>query len=132
MKNKKGMIFIEVLVGVIAYAMLLLVMVQLLRVLLNSYIPHDYRAFEFAIKQLQWQIAIENDLYFEDDKYCFAYEGNQRCLNISNKRLYLTPGTQIILNDYESLRLFESDAYLWIAATREGESYEAIIWEIGP
>lgn len=88
--------------------------------------------FELAIKQVTWQISTSDRLYRQDFDYCFDYQDNQRCLEIKNNRLILTPGTQIVLNKYDALELFEKENQLWIKVSKKGHIYEAFVYDIEP
>lgn len=126
--NKKGHVLIEALVGLIAFAALLAIMVNMIismhRIdILPSSIAHD-----IAIKQLQWQISINSNLYYSTETYCFDYLIESRCLQIKNDRLIMTPGTQIILVGLKSMQLFEREGGLWVSGYNKNEFKE---WFIG-
>lgn len=128
--NKKAYVLVEMLVALIAYGAILIIMLSLLKSLLLSKPVIRTHEFEIALKQLRWQISLSHHLYQVDEHYCFDYELDQRCLNIKNKRLYLSPGTIIVLSGYEDLTLFEHDNWLWIKGTKAGQNYEGAIYQI--
>ncbi len=127
---KKGSVLVEMLVGLLVFGVVSTMMVQLISSLIMLAKIQKFTEFDLAIKQVTWQISTSNNLYKQESEYCFDYEDNQRCFVIKNKRLYLKPGTQIILHDYDSLHLFEKDNQLWIQASKKGRVYEANIYTI--
>jgi len=130
--NKKGTILAEMLVGFLVYTFVVVMMVQLISSLLMLIKQPAISEFDIAIKQVSWQISTSNRLYLQDTEYCYDYHDNQRCLTIKNNRLYLTPGTQIVLNRYDSIKLFTVDNQLIIKASKKGLHYEAIIYTFQP
>lgn len=128
---KKGSVLLEMLVGLLVFSVISATMVQLISSLIMLSDKQTFTEFDFAIKQVTWQISTSNKLYKQESEYCFDYEDTQRCFVIKNKRLFLKPGTQIILHDYDSLHLFERDNQLWIQARKKTRVYEANIYTIG-
>lgn len=125
--NTKGHVLLEVIAGLISYALLLSVMIAMIANLSKVNIPPSTVSHELAIKQLQWQMSINNHLYHNEGGYCFNYLTQERCLLIKNERLIMTPGTQIILVGLKNIMLFEKEGGLWVSGFLEEEIIEFFI-----
>lgn len=128
--SNKGSVLVEMLVGLLVFGLISTMMVQLIHSLIMLTNTSKFTEFDLAIKQVTWQISTSNMLYKQEGDYCFDYQDTQRCFVIKNRRLFLKPGTQIILNNYDSLYLFERDNQLWIKASKKGNVYETSIYTI--
>lgn len=121
---------LELLVSLLCYSLILLLMVQSIRALLELYTPPVSYEFDVAIKQVQTQIATTNKLYVLDGQYCFDYNDSYRCLMINHQRMYLKPGTQIVLTQYESIQFYVEQGALYVTAKKNEITYYAKIYDI--
>ncbi len=121
---------LELLVSLLCYSLILLLMVQSMRALLDLYTPLVSYEFDVAIKQVQTQIATTNKLYVLDGQYCFDYNDSYRCLMINHQRMYLKPGTQIVLAQYESMQFYVEQGALYVTAKKKNKTYHAKIYDI--
>lgn len=125
--NNEGHVLLEVMVGLISYAALLALMVSMIVSMNQIVIPASSISHELAIKQLQWQMSINNHLYSNETGYCFDYFMEERCLLIKNNRLIMTPGTQIVMVGLDNMMLFEREGGLWVSGFYQGTLVELFI-----
>lgn len=125
--NSKGYVLLEVMVGLISYAALLAIMVQMIVSMNQVEIPPSTITYELAIKQLQWQISVNNHLYVTENGYCFDYLTQERCLLIRNNHLMMSPGTQIIMVGLDNMMLYEKEGGLWVSGLHQEKLIEFFI-----
>lgn len=128
--RKKGYILVEMLLSLLSFSYLMFVIVSMLVKLSTLTIDYQMINYELAIKQLKWQIAFNNHFEKKDEHYCFDYYLSQRCLNIVNNRLILTPGTQIVLTGLTHLVLIEDKDALFIEGQLHGKTWRYHIWDL--
>ncbi len=127
---KNGFVLIDVLISMLAFSYLLFVMTNLLIMLSTLNIEEKPTEFELSIRQLQWQIAINNRLLTYEDQYCFDYYQDMRCLSLVNNRLILTPGTQIVITGLKDPMLYQFEHALYIKGHYHEKEYTFKIWDL--
>jgi hypothetical protein len=128
--NSKGHVLLEVMVALISYAAILSLMVHMILTMNQVIIPASNASYNIAIKQLQWQISINSHFYLNEQDYCFDYLGQERCLFVKNKRLIMTPGTQIIMVGLVNMMLFEKEGGVYISGYDQNNFVEYFIGDL--
>lgn len=125
--NTKGSVLLETLVALLSYGAILSLMLSMIMALYSIPIAPSDTANDLAIKQLQWQISINNRFYVENQTYCFDYLSEQRCLHCKNNRLLMSPGTQIIMRGLSSMMLFEKNGKVYVSGYKNSKLVEYYI-----
>ena len=85
--------------------------------------------FDNAMLQLEWLMAHNREVYRDKDDICFKYLKDYRCLTLKNNRLYLTPGTQMVLVGYDTINVSFEEDRLIISARKRQKWYRKVVYE---
>ncbi len=129
-KNSHGIVLIETIISIAAFAYIVLAMLFLIQSIMSFRIERPLAEYELAILQVQWQMAINDDVFFENDKFCFNYYSEMRCLNIIDDRLILSPGTQIVWTGVVDLEWLLEDGWVSIQGKVHDKRLTLRIWNI--
>ena len=94
-----------------------------------SNIDFDYNEIndEISLFQLREQLLITYDMDVYDDELDFIYKDKDYKLSLVNGKLILQPGTQIYLNDIDSLYFTDRNNCIYICYSRGNKEYERAI-----
>lgn len=115
------------LIGLIVTAALLPLFLLAFRYVTEIGFDYDQINDEIAISQLREQMLICYDLKFSRDVLRFRYKNDDFRLSLVNNMLLLQPGTQIYLNDVDSLYFEKRNGCIYVVYERDGEEYEQVI-----
>lgn len=95
----------------------------------TSNIPFEYNEIndEIALYQLREQLIIAYDMNVSSDSLNFTYKNKAFSLSLVNNKLLLQPGTQIYLNDIDSLHFDVRNNCIYVCYERNNKQYERII-----
>ncbi|MDO4197738.1 MAG: hypothetical protein Q4D13_01950 [Erysipelotrichaceae bacterium] len=112
----------------------LMIIVMMLNISLLAYsitgnISFDYNQIndDLSFCQLRRIMLIAYDQSLSHDSITFTYHNKEFRLSLVNSKLLLQPGTQIFLNDVESLYFIEINGCYVVRYTRKGKEYEKVI-----
>ncbi len=115
------------LIGLIVTAALLPLFLLTFRYVTEIGFDYDQINDEIAISQLREQMLICYDLKFSRDVLRFRYKNDDFRLSLVNNMLLLQPGTQIYLNDVDSLYFEKRNGCIYVVYERDGKEYELVI-----
>ncbi|MBQ2658578.1 MAG: hypothetical protein IJF87_08435 [Erysipelotrichaceae bacterium] len=115
------------LIGLIVTAALLPLFLLAFRYVTEIGFDYDQINDEIAISQLREQMLICYDLKFSRDVLRFRYKNDDFRLSLVNNMLLLQPGTQIYLNDVDSLYFEKRNGCIYVVYERDGKKYEQVI-----
>ena len=113
-------------------ALMITVMVLPLSALSFRYaggMTYDYNEIndEIAIYQLREILLIAYDMDVSSDRLSFLYQNDDFRLSLVNRKLILQPGTQIYLNDIDSLYFYEKNGCICIHYERKNKTYDKVL-----
>ena len=82
---------------------------------------------EIALFQLREILLIAYDLEISYDRLSFVYQNDDFRLSLVNRKLILQPGTQIFLNDIDTLYFYENHDTVFLHYERQNKSYDTIL-----
>lgn len=115
------------LIGLIIAAILLPLFLMAFRYVTEIGFDYDQVNDEIAISQLREQMLISYDLKFTRNMLTFRYKNDDFRLSEVNGMLLLQPGTQIYLNDVDSLHFEKRNGCIYVVYERNGKEYEQVI-----
>ncbi|MBQ1308000.1 MAG: hypothetical protein II004_05635 [Erysipelotrichaceae bacterium] len=115
------------LIGLIIAAILLPLFLMAFRYVTEIGFDYDQVNDEIAISQLREQMLISYDLKFTRNMLTFRYKNDDFRLSEVNGMLLLQPGTQIYLNDVDSLHFEKRNRCIYVVYERNGKEYEQVI-----
>lgn len=94
-----------------------------------SKIPFDYNEIndEIALEQLREQLLISYDMEISSDELDFIYKNKQFSLSLVNRKLLLQPGTQMYLNDVDSLYFDVKNGCIYVCYEKGNKQYERVL-----
>ena len=95
----------------------------------TSKISFDYNQVndEIALYQLREQLLMSYDMKVNNDELNFIYKNRNYKLSLINNKMILQPGTQIYLNDIDSLCFEEKNGCIYVNYNRGNDEYDRII-----
>lgn len=124
----KGYTAIEALVATLIGSWIMFFLVLLLNQLINIPI-NAITQLDVALLQLNWHLSFIEELKMIDDQVCYDQKETTHCFLIKDKRLVITPGWRIVLDDVEDVELTLMDQKLILRFTHKGKSFEKILKE---
>ena len=115
------------LIGLIIAVILLPLFLMAFRYVTEIGFDYDQVNDEIAISQLREQMLISYDLKFTRNMLTFRYKNDDFRLSEVNGMLLLQPGTQIYLNDVDSLHFEKRNRCIYVVYERNGKEYEQVI-----
>ena len=112
----------------------LLICMLMLNIVLLSFtfvgdIKFDYDLIndEIAMEQLRRILLISYDISVNEDGMSFIYHNKDFSLNCINNKLILQPGTQIFLNNIDSVNFVARDGCYVLIYRKGDKEYEKVI-----
>ncbi len=82
---------------------------------------------QIALYQLREILLIAYDLELSADCLSFIYQNDEFRLSLVNNKLILQPGTQIFLNEIDSLYFYENNDTIHLHYQRNSHSYDTVL-----
>ena len=91
-----------------------------------SKIGFDYDQIndEIALCQLRENLLIAYDLNYQSDCLSFRYKNKDFSLSLVNNKLLLQPGTQIYLNNIDSLYFTDQNNIIYVCYTKNNKEFK--------
>lgn len=90
---------------------------------------YDYNEIndEIALYQLREILMIAYEIEISPGMLSFVYQNNEFRLSLVNRKLILQPGTQIYLNDIDSLYFYENNDAIHLHYQRKNRSFDTVL-----
>ncbi|MBQ6477954.1 MAG: hypothetical protein IJI44_01165 [Erysipelotrichaceae bacterium] len=115
------------LIGLIITVVLLPLFLLAFRYVAEMEFDYDQINDEIAISQLREQMLISYDLRYSRNVLTFRYKNDSFRLSQVNGMLLLQPGTQIYLNDIDSMYFEKKNGCIYVVYVKKNKEYEQVI-----
>ena len=115
------------LIGIYITILMLPLSITSLKFVSNISFDYDQINDEISICQLRELLLIAYDMQVHDDTLIFRYQNKIFRLSKINEYLLLQPGSQIYLNNVDSLYFKEMNNCIYVVYEKNNKTYEKII-----
>ena len=123
----RGFILKDYLLSLLIIMILMPIIVACLEVITTFRYIDSRLQDEIALYHLQRRTLIASDFAISSDTVSFTSNEKQWTIHYDGKRVYLTPGYQLFLDDVDKASFYSDGNYLYIYYEKEGDSYEKVI-----
>jgi len=123
-KRRKGFISTRAVVAIYIVLLLLPLAYSAFAYIGNNKFNYNEVSNEIAMADLRRILMLSYDLENNGDYLSFIYKGDNYELYQTNNKLILKPGTQIILNDIDSIEFINKNGCIYLIYETKGKTYE--------
>jgi len=123
-KRRRGFISTRALIALYVVMLLIPLAYSSFSFVGNNKFNYNEVSNEIALVDLRKILMLAYDLENNDDSLKFIYKGDEYELYETNNKLILKPGTQIFLNDIDSVQFINKNECIYLIYETNGKTYE--------